>query len=83
MPRSPIGLGLFVGAVLGFVFGFVAGRGQPGESGVMGLVWGVFLSACGLIAGGVVGAAYHLAVRLMAQGPVPPDGPEADYRDPS
>lgn len=81
MLRSPIGLGLFIGAILGFAFGFRSGLGQPGGSGAMGLVWGMFLGACGLIAGAMAGAAYNLAVRLTATDRVPTDGPEADYHD--
>jgi protein-S-isoprenylcysteine O-methyltransferase Ste14 len=81
MPRSPIGLGMFLGAALGFVLGMIAGFAVPPGAELFGLVSALFLAACGLIAGAVVGAVYSLAVRLSESHQLPTDGPEADYHD--
>jgi hypothetical protein len=81
MPRSPIGLGMFLGAALGLVLGLVAGFAVPPGAELLGLAWGIFLAACGLVAGAVVGAVYTLATRLSESRRIPTDGPEADYHD--
>jgi hypothetical protein len=71
-------VGAALGGALGLVGGFV---GRPGAE-LFGLIAALFLAACGLIGGAVVGAVYTLAVRLTDPGRVPTDGPEADYHDP-
>ncbi|HKB06283.1 MAG TPA: hypothetical protein VKD90_29075 [Gemmataceae bacterium] len=81
MPRSPIGLGMFLGAALGFALGLIVGFAAPPGAELFGLVTALFVAACGLIAGAVVGAAYTLAIRLSESSRLPTDGPEADYHE--
>jgi hypothetical protein len=81
MPRSPIGIGMVVGAALGVVLGLLTGFAAPQGAELLGLVAAVFLAACGLILGAVGGAIYMLAMQLNTPGVAPTDGPEADYHD--
>jgi hypothetical protein len=81
VPRSPIGLGMFLGAALGFVFGMFGGFSVPPGAELFGLVTALFLAACGLVAGAMVGAAYTLAIRLTESSRLPTEGPEADYHE--
>lgn len=84
MPRSPVGIGMLVGLLLGGLAGaalglWLAGSRPGGE--VAPLLLGAFLSGFGLICGAVMGAVFALANRLLGQRPVRPGTPEADYRE--
>lgn len=84
MPRSAIGVGMVVGLLVGGVAGAAIGLWLAGPVPLLGylpFVLGLFAGFFGLICGAVVGAVYNLAVNLIGRRPVPPDGPEADYRD--
>jgi hypothetical protein len=84
VPRSAIGIGILVGLLVGGVAGAIAGiwlaRPLPGGRSLP-FVLGSSGALLGTVFGAILGAFYNLANRLIGGRPVPPDGPEADYRD--
>ena len=84
MPRSPIGIGVVIGAALGLVLGVaVVLWFDLGGSEVLRAVLsaGIFFAGVGLVFGAVVGAFVQLVTVLSAPGKTPTEGPEADYHD--
>jgi hypothetical protein len=84
VPRSALGIGMVVGLLVGGTAGAVVGAwlasSRPGGESAP-LLLGTFLGGLGLVVGAVVASCYNLARHLVGRRAVPPDGPEADYRD--
>lgn len=84
MPRSAIGIGMVIGLLAGGVVGAAVGLLLASRAPFLGYLpfaLGVFAAFSGMVFGATVGAFYNLAVNLSGRRQVPPDGPEADYRD--
>jgi hypothetical protein len=85
MPRSPIGIGVVIGAALGLILGVaVVLEFDLGGDEVRRAVLtaAIFFAGVGLVFGAMVGAFVQLVIVLSsAPRKVPTDGPEADYHD--
>jgi hypothetical protein len=86
MRRSAVGVGMLIGLVVGGAAGaalgiWVAWSRPGGESAP--LLFGVFLAGVGLVFGAVVASCFNLANHVLGRRTIPPDGPEADYREPT